>query len=250
MDYIIRPSQLARWMQCEKRALHQFHYPNDNERVVHVAQWVGSAVHAMCNDEEMPEFPKNKYVRYDYITPTRINALNTAHLMYAKLRNVAEKNNIDVISREDRTMKMRLETWPLNVYMQGTIDISGLKMPNFEITIIDIKTGEDFHAAWLQLGAYAAVLDHWNSPQVDLLAVIHLKRKDLLLPDYEPQIYFNNAEKCKELAMKSVDRIIDLIHSESDSATACPGLHCNSCNVPECAIRAYDFNPRQKTSTR
>ena len=249
MDYIISPSQLARWMQCEKRALHQFHYPNDSPRVVHVAQWVGSAVHAMCNDEEMPEFPKDKYVRYDHHTPTRVNALNTAHLMYAKLRHVAERNNIDILSREDRTLKMRDPDWPLNVYLQGTIDIVGFKEPGFELTIIDIKTGEDFHSAWLQLGAYAAVLDHWN-PACDLLAVIHLRRKDLLLPDYEPQIYFNDAEKCKDLALTVVNRIVDLIHSESQEPTACPGLHCNSCNVPECAIRAYDFNPRQKTSKR
>ena len=70
MDYIIRPSQLAHWMQCEKRALHHFHYPNDSPRVVDVSQWVGSAVHAMCNDVEMPEFPKGyKYVRYDYSHP-------------------------------------------------------------------------------------------------------------------------------------------------------------------------------------
>ena len=240
MDYIIRPSQLARWMQCEKRALHQFHYPNDSPRVVHVAQWVGSAVHAMCNGEDIPEFPKQKYVRYDYHTPTKSNAIHTATIMHQKLQNVTERHNIEVINREHKTLKMRDPDWPLNVYMEGTIDIVGLKKPDYETIVIDIKTGNTFYSAWLQLGAYAAILDHWN-PACDLLAVAHLKRTDLLL---QPEIYFNDAEKCKELALTVANRIVDLLQCEEP--TACPGLHCQNCSVPECAIRAHDFNPRQK----
>ena len=209
--------------------------------VVRISQWVGTAVHALCSGEAMPEFPNQKYVRFDRHTPTMASAINTVHLMHAKLHDAATRHGIAFVQREHKTCSMRLSDWPQNIYMSGTIDIKGLKQPDYKNVIADIKTGDLLFAAWLQLGAYAALEDAENAKDTDLVAIIHLRRKDVLTPGFDAKMVFNDAPACKKEAVRAADRVAKLMSFQIEP-TASPGIKCSSCTL-DCAVRAHNYKP-------
>ena len=229
-------------MRCEKKALQEYLHPEEykGRDTLRIYLWVGTAVHAMCNNEEMPDFPDERYVSFDKITPTRSSAEKAAVKISQRINEAIEQNDIKMVKREYKTPgKIRMSHWAEDIYMEGTIDLMGRIGDDYRKIILDIKTGTTIYPAWLQLGAYAAIDDAVTETKTDVLSVVHMSRKSLSLPEAEPTVLFNDASECKNEAIVVANRVAVLIEG-NEAPTASPGNQCQSCTI-ECPVRAHNY---------
>jgi len=242
-DSVIRPSHISKWMGCEKRELHKFQNPEyrPSKGVINIAQWVGTAVHALCNDEPMPEFPKDKYISYDSVTQTQSDAQFQAKRMAKILIETSDEQGLIASQREVETRHVRRKYWPYGVYMQGTIDLIG-RMRNGDAVIADIKTGANAGGGWMQMGAYANICAAEDRIYADRLAIIHLPRSYYDIEPVRPTYEYRDAAPIMEEAQLAADRIASLMSGEV-KPVASPGTSCRSCTI-QCPVRAHDAKPR------
>lgn len=235
----VRASSLARWASCEKRGLWAFHHPDETKREPHVATWIGTAVHALAAGAELPETPE--MMRFDGITPD----IRMAKLQIKTMADaVAEAADVQFSRHEVYLGDWQHEQWPFFMFLSGTADLIGIDGSG-KYFIADLKTGAQFHSAWLQLGAYALLYEH--SPdmvgKVETLCTIHCPRPSFPpAPDWGANLYFCDAHEAKLEAQRVLDRIAMLL-SEEETPYAAPGRRCSSCEHPTCVVRTRGFSP-------
>lgn len=222
---IIRASAVAAWSACEKMAL------NDSpvESRIHVAAWVGTAAHTLVADGingelaeisgDLPEMPPR--VIFDRETPTAEHARRHALWCAREALRVLEAEGWWIAEAE---MPVR------GPDTTGTLDLLVIDDDGTE-AVLDLKTGySPGAAAWLQVGAYLALLDRSN---VTLGGVLHSPRTakgatgrgSLELREAAPLIAAWQDRR---------SRISAVLDGAPPLAT--PGQHCARCSVP-CIIR-------------
>ena len=248
MDTIeIHPSTLTDWMSCERSACDRFWNPRPHqEAAIHVAAWIGTAVHAHVLETEIPPFPSRDGIRFDRITATQAQAEDQVERMTDKIRRLMDseivRSGMSILKREQVSKPWRMGHWPNNVEMVARPDLISVTADAMRV-IWDIKTSEKFTPAWLQLGAYA-LAEHDDSFPLKALGVIHCPRGDCGASDGHPDLYFNHdPEDCMEAARAVLERVVELIRTPGKSLVS-PGRRCQWCDHPTCPVRAQDFSPR------
>ena len=240
----LHASELVRWTKCEKQIHRHTFFPGPvSEYREHIAGWVGSATHALVAEVEPPPPPKG--IVFDRITPTWKAAQWQANEMAGAIRaTLINWVTLDNVNSEVYLGRYNV-SMPMNMYLTGTCD---LRIDTFGTlpgraadgpSIIDIKTGQDFSPAWLQLGAYKILNDfHPDNEPIKHLGVIHCPRPNygMLIDRKATSWWHPNPDECVKEAMRVINRIGELVSDETDPI-ASPGKKCKYCDVDDCAAR-------------
>ena len=239
----IHCSGLTDWMLCEKSAVRRHWHPEvHDERVEHVATWMGSAVHASAAGVAMPPAPD--MLVFDKITPTLKFAYHQIERMAAAVEQRLEEAEWNIDDREFELPPLWCDDWPINMRVVGRGDVLGQPIYHAAPTIIaDIKTAADLAPAWVQLGGYAALYNAKMDQPIERVATIHCPRPDLFRDETPCDIYYADALAAEHEALKIMDRIATIL-CDQDVATAAPGTRCEWCSHPSCVVRSREFSLR------
>ena len=239
----IHPSDLVSWTKCEKKRIQRFWNPEPVAHTrTHIAEWVGSAVHARVAGLDDP--PRPKEIVFDAFSPTFTTAQAQVSVMAEQVtRTIADSLSPgSIVEYEVPFEPLRMPGWPQNVVLVGTADMVVTTMDRNITAIVDIKTSQNFEYAWLQLGAYGLLWNRGEPSGIPDLGVLHCPRPDYGMMNREQVLDISfqetsvNARKCADEALSAIRRIIDLV-TDRDTAVASPGIHCKWCEHPYCVIR-------------
>lgn len=236
----LRPSGLWRWQQCEKRALAEIRMPVVDDRP-HIAAWVGTEVHARVANPDHQVSDAGMAV-YDKRTPTQNFANKQVKEIAESVTDALEMARIEIVAQE---REMGLAT-PFDAYpwlhMTGTVDVVGLH--DTYTVLLDIKTGDQLDHAWLQLGAYALLMDDIDM-KPDRAIILHAPRSKwdpmgggvtVSLHDLTPKR--GDVDLLMDETLSHMSRVGAIIASETEPV-ARAGHHCASCPVREgCLARS------------
>ena len=215
----MRVSAIADWTTCEAMALTD---PRPEARV-HVAAWVGTLAHAYLLGT--PPIVPNR-LRFDTITQTADQAIIQAGAIACEARRRLDYEGWTIMEAE-RAVEHNGDI--------GHIDIIAWHGETKRTAIIDLKTGRDTGAGWLQVGGYIQLLGDeagvW--PAVDVGGILHVPR---VAVSKEPKATLEVRDGLALLQAWSAAK--DRIAAVHYGATALrsPGQHCNRCSV-SCPVR-------------
>ena len=226
----IHCSEIPKWAACAKSAQWKMNYPEKRqERLPHIATYIGSYVHATLADLEPPD-GTGMFV-FDKITPDMNYARVQAKRMTEAVR--AWLGDCSDIDFEVNLGTMREVEWPDNMVLTGTADMI-LATPEGRLAVLDLKTSRNIEAAWLQLGGYAKLLNS-RVHRVDLVGVLHCPRGHL-------QEELNVTATWREAgpALDEADLVLKNISRSfmGWNMAASPGPACRYCPHPDCVVRA------------
>ena len=216
----MRISDIGAWTTCEAMALAD---PRQEARV-HVAPWVGTMAHALLAGDPLPEPPAR--LRYDTMTSMPFEAQVQAQSI---ARVAAERLAIDgwVVMATERLLTGDDVT--------GHLDILAWHSDTQRTAIIDLKTGRDVGAGWLQVGGYLQLMSDeagmW--PAVEWGGILHVPRVRV---DVEPKatLEFGAAGELVR-AWQAWGGRIRAVQSGA-TALRSPGQHCGRCSAL-CPVR-------------
>ena len=251
----LRPSQLARWMQCEKQGIHRAHFPPEpGPRVEHVAGWIGSAVHAALAGDSEPIPPK--FLSFDDLTPTFAVARAQITRMVPAIEAVLALNDFTPLAHELHLPALTFvgndtfPDWPADLQLGGTLDLLCAGGPDDAGIVADFKTGRTFEAGWLQIAAYALRYE-WSPPDDPRLpvtigeaAIVHCMRPAVLKPA-QATLLRQPIEPLMDEAVRVLNRVI-ASHLDPESAPATPSERCRFCEHPRCPVRTADYSTRKR----
>ena len=139
----MRVSAIADWTTCEAMALAD---PRPEARV-HVAAWVGTLAHAILLDAA-PESWQPRRLRFDATTKTAHEVAVQSLAIAREARQVLDDEGWSIMEAE-RAVAGDGDT--------GHLDILAWHGETQRTAIIDLKTGRDIGAGWLQVGGYLAL---------------------------------------------------------------------------------------------
>lgn len=236
----LHASQVSGFLMCETAGLHRFW--NKEQRVPHISSWIGRQVHRQVLDEGDEPFNDETGYVYDKHTDDFAHAKRQSRRIVKAVQKTLDEHEIEHVETEKDMGYYREDHWPANICLAGRADIIGYHQG--VRVIIDLKTGDDYVPAWLQLGAYA-LLDGYDDSKVLPaigLGVIHAPRKDNGWNP--PMVYWaERPHDIIDITRKQLERIIDLIGDPEP--TVSPGKHCKWCQHPDCAVRATWYHPYQ-----
>ena len=244
---VISCSTISEWMSCELAAHSRLIDDKGDEKrkAPHVARWIGTCTHekiaeAYGKGALEPFFPSP--VRYDGITPTekiaraQVDILVDVAVEQMRLRGF-EEDIRDVLS-EKRFAPITSPSW-YGVHLEGTLDMAFVDA-NGELCILDIKTTSDVVPTWLQLGAYALLLEANSDQKVKWLYILHVPRdridvitKKIDMRKGHSHFYRMDAQEPMKMAKVAMQRIAQ-VASGHFPCTISPGRRCRSCPVTTC----------------
>ena len=219
----MRVSAIADWTTCEAKALHD---PRPEARAS-AAAWVGTLAHAKMLGQPDPNVPAR--LRFDPLTLT-------AHQAQVQARAIAREA---LRLLEDRGWEiMEVEREVKSEDTIGHLDILAWHGEEKRIAIIDLKTGRDIGAGWLQVGGYIQLAgdEGWPSPTVDIGGILHVPR---VAVSKEPKATLDVREEAGLVAAWAAAKSrIDAVLAGA-TALRSPGQHCGRCTA-SCPVRTRD----------
>ena len=215
----MRVSAIADWTTCEAMALSD---PRPEARV-HVAAFVGTWAHAAMLGGETLEPAR---VRYDAITPGFRAAVFQAQAIAVEARRCLE---------QEGWAMMEVEREVKGEGVIGHLDILAWHGETQRTAIIDLKTGRDVGAGWLQVGGYIQMLgdEAGRWPSVDSGGILHVPR---VAVSKEPKATLEVRDSADlEWAWLTAKARIDAVLAGA-TALRSPGLHCGRCTA-SCPVR-------------
>ena len=217
-DFDIRASAIQKWIQCPRYA--RRHVEGESR---HVAAVVGTLVHAHLAGQDNAELPG--VVRYDSITRDLREARSQASDMARDIERLLEEQKI-VITETEVELESRM------LRMTGHVDALARDVVGARLAI-DFKTGRLLGAAWLQLGAYAAMLREREIP-VESVAVVQRMRR-VVYGSAPCTIEYRSARDV-EVAFHAWHREVADMASRGTTHAMHPGDHCRFCSLV-CPVR-------------
>ena len=253
----MRVSAIADWTTCEAMAVSDPH----PEARVHVAAWVGTLAHAYLLEDrghldgtklgysvkelyQLPEEPVR--LRYDAITPTAHAVEVQAHALASEALRCLDLAGWTIMEAE-REVKGEGVT--------GHLDILAWHGETKRTAIIDLKTGRDIGAGWLQVGGYLELLGRmaidagWQHEGAYLVLPGDISARADTRAEYGGILHVPRVSISKEpKATLEVRYAVDLMNAWTTAksridavlagATALrsPGQHCGRCTA-RCPVR-------------
>ena len=161
----MRVSDIANWAACEAMALHS---PPRQAGRTNVAAWVGTMAHALIAEEPIPDQEYGR-IAYDQLTPTEHVAQVQAQSIARHARKLLVDKGWGILGQEEALGRPPELT--------GHLDLRAWHSDYGE-AIIDLKTGAQIGAAWLQVGGYLTLygneVGRW--PGASYGGVLHVPR--------------------------------------------------------------------------
>ena len=154
----MRISDIAAWAECETMAL------SDPKRTatISAAAWVGTLAHAKLLGTPMPALPGR--ITCDAITPIVTHMGAQAYDIAECARERLENNGWSIVDTETPVDRGDVH---------GRLDMWCWKRKTKAEAIIDLKTGQQVGAAWLQVGGY---LDQLSDKMPMFGGILHVPR--------------------------------------------------------------------------
>ena len=217
----MRVSEIADWTTCEAMALSD---PRPEARV-HVAAWVGTLAHAwMLGQVGLLETPSR--LRFDPLTKTAHQAKVQARAIALESLRILDVEGWEIMEAEREVKGQGLV---------GHLDILAWHGETERTAIIDLKTGRDVGAGWLQVGGYIQMLgdEAGRWPSVDSGGILHVPR---VAVSKEPKATLEVRDSADlEWAWLTAKARIDAVLAGA-TALRSPGLHCGRCTA-SCPVR-------------
>lgn len=211
----MRVSDISAWSQCETMALtdprHEFR--------VSVASWVGTLAHAKLLRQ--PSLPWPQRLRFDAITQTAHQAAVQADAIAAYGERLLAHHGWEVMEAEKEVYGESIT---------GHLDIKAWHSERQEAAIIDLKTGYNIGAGWLQVGGYLTL----DGTSVDNGGILHIPRVKVGKEtqgtlEIRPGHALANAWTINMVRFNAV--------MAGAAPTLSPGLHCGRCAKTNCPVR-------------
>ena len=123
----------------------------------------------------------------------------------------------------------------------GHLDIRAWHSAHGE-AIIDLKTGQNIGAAWLQVGGYLYLdidISKVNAPTMPMWGgVLHVPRTRID-KDVKGTLAIRPADGLYRAWCANLARITRIV-TENAPPTYSPGVHCGRCRVSDCPVRIGD----------
>ena len=217
----MRVSDISNWAACEAMALHS---PPRQAGRTNVAAWVGTMGHAILAGQPVP--PTEGRIAYDQLTPTERVAQVQAQSIAKCARKLLVDQGWGILGQEEALGRPPELT--------GHLDLRAWHSDHGE-AIIDLKTGAQIGAAWLQVGGYLTLYGNeagvW--PAASYGGVLHVPRtridrdvKGTL--EKRPGLLLAQAWAAN---MVRIDAVMF-----GALPTRSPGLHCARC-AADCPVR-------------
>ena len=212
----MRVSAIADWTTCEAMALTD---PRTEARV-HVAAWVGTLAHAYLLGT--PPIVPNR-LRFDTITQTADQAIIQAGAIADEAWCILDAEGWSIMEAE------REVTGNGDI---GHLDILAWHANTDRTVIIDLKTGRNIGAGWLQVGGYIDLL-RGGGTVVDYGGILHVPRVAVRKePKATLEIRLGTAlEYTWSTAKGRIDAVL-----AGATALRSPGQHCGRCSAI-CPVR-------------
>ena len=238
----IHCSSLPDWAICEKSKIEQMTARGDapEEKLEHVAGWIGSSIHAMLASADRPDPPA--FLVFDKITPTLDYAKGQIKAMAPSVAEAIEREGWEVARREVEVPPLQSPDWIPQLRLVGRMDVTGRTLTGQQRLIADIKTAHSIRPAWLQLGGYHACCTP-VAGEIPRVATVHCPRFDLAGEEPKTTIYYADGPACAREAIRIMNRVSDLLE-DAELAIAAPGNRCRRCEHPACPVRSQDQSPR------
>ena len=247
----IRISRVRAFSECPRYAVASLSIPWDGR--MHVATWIGTAVHNHLVGWPPEEKPEN--LIYDKVTTTAERADESVEKILGGIAEFDEQYKPQYLKRE-----VAVQTVSGATKLTGHID--ALARIDGKLVLIDLKTGRSPYTVWVQTAMYAWLAEEYFAGARQTLA-----------PD-EDEI--RNAEEGEPLGIGiealghlHVPRVgprteqrwsyeqRDLEHFAHDIQQWCwmldqwsqagyhelpatPGMHCSRCPIEDCAVRGAE----------
>ena len=214
----MRISDIAAWADCEAMAIAR----PPREARVGVAAWVGTLAHGLLLGV-IPAPPDR--LRYDATTTAWEQASMQASAIAAEAWRVLDAKGWKIMEAERAVG---------GADYTGHIDILAWHGATQRTALIDLKTGHNVGAGWLQVGGYLAA----EGSSIDWGGILHVRR---VVVSREPSgtLELRPAPALATAWGIAKERIDAVTGGAAPLRT--PGYHCRNCPA-NCAVRAID-NP-------
>ena len=229
----MRISQIGEWSNCEQMALGS---PARSSRVTTAAAWVGTLAHSRLTGVPVVEAPA--HVAWDEITRVpRHSELQASDIADEGRRLLAE---LGWTPLEREQIVGRPDSFSGDT---GHLDMRAWHDQHGE-AVIDLKTGRDVGAAWLQVGGYIDALWDGGGPTIhpnsNILraplwgGVLHVPRVGIRKAP-TGTLSFRRATELVRVWRVARERIAAVLQGEPALRT--PGQHCQWCREHPCVVR-------------
>ena len=120
----------------------------------------------------------------------------------------------------------------------GHLDLLAWHGEAKQLAVIDLKTGRNVGAGWLQVGGYLSLHGYQDPIGRTLVpngGILHIPRQRVDRP-VSGRLEIRNGKDLRELWLRRRERIERVLDGEAPMPT--PGLHCGRCGVSGCMARA------------
>ena len=209
----MRVSAIADWTTCEAMALTD---PRPEARI-HVAAWVGTMAHAILLGTTLEPRPLRQ--RFDATT-------KTAHAADVQALSIAQEASRTLDAEGWSIMERELVVSDNGD--TGHLDMLAWHEDTKQTAIIDLKTGRDIGAGWLQVGGYLALKSHTADG-----GILHVPR---VAVDREPKatLEMRDGGSLVRAWSAAKDRIDAVLAGAIPLRS--PGQHCGRC-ASDCPVR-------------
>ena len=217
----MRVSDIANWAACEAMALHS---PPRQAGRTNVAAHVGTLAHAILAGQPAPD--TGGRIAYDQLTPTQHVAMIQAGSIARHARKLLVDKGWGILGQEEALGRPPELT--------GHLDLRAWHSDHGE-AIIDLKTGAQIGAAWLQVGGYLRLYQqHYISERWSGYGgVLHVPRTRIDR-DVKGTLELRLHHPLAEAWDANMARIQEVM--EGALPTRSPGLHCARC-AEDCPVR-------------
>ena len=216
----MRVSDISRWSECEAYALSE----PPVERTHSVAAVVGTLAHAQLACIEATAEPKR--ITYDPITRNWTQARVHARDIAEEARRLLGVLGWTIIYQE-RALE--------GLGATGHLDLMCWKQDSGD-AVLDLKTGQQIGAAWLQVGGYISLLseDAGVWPAAQWGGVLHVQRRPLgkLVVGGLSMRPAGGLMDAWRIAYERIQQV-----QSGAPALRTPGIHCARCPLKSCAVR-------------
>ena len=213
----MRISSISDWSACEAMALHA---PPRQAGRTNVAAYVGSLAHAFLSDAPTPTSDR---IAYDALSPTHKHVWTQADAIADYARELLTAQGWGVLEREEELRRDELI---------GHLDIRAYHAEHGE-AIIDLKTGAQVGAAWVQVGGYL-----WLDQQrIPWGGVLHVPRV-AISKDVKGTLQLRPSGPLQTEWQRWQRRIREI--TDGASPTRSPGYHCGRCQLTDCPVRVKE----------
>ena len=217
----MRVSDIANWAACEAMALHS---PPRQAGRTNIAAWVGTMAHAILAGQPVP--PTEGRIAYDQLTPTQHVAQVQAGSIARHARKLLVDKGWGILGQEEALGRPPELT--------GHLDLRAWHSDHGE-AIIDLKTGAQIGAAWLQVGGYLSLYGDQAGvwPAAANGGVLHVPRTRIDR-DLKGTLELRRGLSLSTAWLQNTARIYEVMGGALP--TRSPGLHCARC-AADCPVR-------------